>query len=185
MRPQPLRRDGFTLIELMIVVAIIGILSAIAIPNFIQFQLRSKTSEVKTNIAGIRTAQDAYFSEFGTYLGAAMTPTVAPSAQKNPWAGAGLAAFNQLGFAPEGEVYFVYAANGIANAFSIAAIGDLDSDGTPSQFAYFRGMPFSIFGPGPPIGTCAPTGVWDAAAGAPTLLNTVGPCTALDGQSQF
>ena len=49
-----LRKRGFTLIELMIVVAIIGILAAIAIPNFIKFQAKSKQSEAKTNLKAIR-----------------------------------------------------------------------------------------------------------------------------------
>ena len=54
---------GFTLIELMIVVAIIGILAAIAIPNFIKFQAKSKQSEAKTNLKAIFTAEKAYFGE--------------------------------------------------------------------------------------------------------------------------
>jgi type IV pilus assembly protein PilA len=56
-------KKGFTLIELMIVVAIIGILAAIAIPNFLRFQAKSKQSEAKTNLGGIFTAETAYFAE--------------------------------------------------------------------------------------------------------------------------
>jgi len=56
-----LRKRGFTLIELMIVVAIIGLLAAIAIPNFIKFQARSKVSEVRMNLKGMYTAQKAYY----------------------------------------------------------------------------------------------------------------------------
>jgi len=60
-------KKGFTLIELMIVVAIIGILAAIAIPNFLRFQAKSKQSEAKTNLGGIFTAQTSYFGEKNTY----------------------------------------------------------------------------------------------------------------------
>jgi len=58
---------GFTLIELMIVVAIIGILAAIAIPNFLKFQAKSKQSEAKTNLKAIYTAQTGYYGENNTY----------------------------------------------------------------------------------------------------------------------
>jgi type IV pilus assembly protein PilA len=65
-------RKGFTLVELMIVVAIIGILAAIAIPNFIRFQARSKQAEAKTNLKAIFTGQKSYYAEkdrFSTLTG--------------------------------------------------------------------------------------------------------------------
>ena len=62
-----INKKGFTLIELMIVVAIIGILAAIAIPNFLKFQAKSKQSEAKTNLKAIYTAQTGYYGEFSTY----------------------------------------------------------------------------------------------------------------------
>ena len=60
-------QKGFTLIELMIVVAIIGILAAIAIPNFIKFQARSKQSEAKANLKSMFTSEKAFFQERDRY----------------------------------------------------------------------------------------------------------------------
>src|SRR5262245_64118922 len=104
MRTLHTRKGGFTLIELMIVVAIIRILAATAIPNFLQFQLRSKTGEAKTNLAAIRTAEEGYFAEFNNYVQAGQTPTSAPGANKRVWPTG--SSFDNLGWSPTGNVFF-------------------------------------------------------------------------------
>jgi type IV pilus assembly protein PilA len=58
---------GFTLIELMIVVAIIGILAAIAIPNFLRYQAQSRQAEAKTNLGGIFVAETSFFGEQSSF----------------------------------------------------------------------------------------------------------------------
>lgn len=60
-------KKGFTLIELMIVVAIIGILAAIAIPNFLRFQAKSKQAEAKTNLGAIGTTAESWMVENDSY----------------------------------------------------------------------------------------------------------------------
>ncbi len=61
------RQNGFTLVELMVVVAIIGLLSAVAIPNFKKYQAKSKISEAKLQLSSLYTAQSAFFSDFNMY----------------------------------------------------------------------------------------------------------------------
>ncbi len=88
---------GFTLIELMIVVAIIGILAAIAIPNFVKFQCRSKQSEAKGNLKALYVAQESYRAEFDTYVATCGAAADCQTA-------------NNIGFAPKGaKVRYDYA----------------------------------------------------------------------------
>lgn len=95
---------GFTLIELMIVVAIIGILAALAIPNFMRFQAKSKQSEAKANLKSIFTAEKSYAAEKDEYG----------------------TTFNDIGFEPErGNRYAYYLGAGTPeqrNAASITAV---------------------------------------------------------------
>lgn len=59
--------SGFTLVELMVVVAIIGILSAIAVPNFKKYQAKSKQSEAKIQLAAIYNSEVGTQADYDTY----------------------------------------------------------------------------------------------------------------------
>jgi len=61
-RPKSLRQ-GFSLIELMIVVAIIGILAGLAVPRFQSFQAKARQSEAKTNLAHMYTLEQSYYGD--------------------------------------------------------------------------------------------------------------------------
>src|SRR5258708_4045191 len=73
-RPRP----GFTLMELMTVVAIVGILSAVAIPTFSDYIYKSRTSEATEFLGVIRLREESYRAEFGVYcstIGGSSTPS--------------------------------------------------------------------------------------------------------------
>ena len=157
---------GFTLIELMIVVAIIGILAAIAIPNFLRYQLRSRSAELPGNVTAIKTSQIAYHGERNTFVAAAPSPdacangaTPGLTTVKCDWmngggqfdnAGDGTDAdqegFSAIGFRPEGSVYGQYETiaacdTTVANmfqCFTAAAQADLDEDENPQVWMYVR-----------------------------------------------
>lgn len=62
-------QKGFTLIELMIVVAIIGILTAIAMPNYTDYVKRGKAAEATSDLANGRVKMEQFFQDNRTYLG--------------------------------------------------------------------------------------------------------------------
>jgi len=141
---------GFTLVELMIVVGIVGLLSAIAIPNFISYQARSRRSEAYVNLAAIARIQAAYHAEQGEYFEAGSWPNYVTlyggdlSTRKMEWDAASEAAYADLGWRPEGQVFYVYDTNTGATActcttcFTASAIGDVDDDDLNSAVMYVR-----------------------------------------------
>ncbi len=113
------KAKGFTLIELMIVVAIIGILAAIAIPNFLRYQLRSKFSELKTNVEAIVKSEESLRQServvcpnaaTGQFVGFTQVPAGTPSANRIVWTQTDLVAASTIDWLVQGGTYGVYAA---------------------------------------------------------------------------
>lgn len=128
-------KTGFTLIELMIVIAIIACLSMITIPSLMKFLAKSKRAEAYINLSSLAMAQKAYFAEHGKYT-------------------TNLFGTDGLGWKPEGNFNYTYGFPGAegqnyftgqiktpvsalsnskitADGFSVCAVCDIDSDGTP------------------------------------------------------
>lgn len=118
---------GFSLTELMIVVAIIGILAAIAIPNFLRYQARAKQSEAKNNLVAIHTGEVAYFAEHNGYIDDfnAIGFAVTGSSQRY---------YYELGKAKSGTLPPGCSASSLdsvsASSFTAVAIANLDGDAT-------------------------------------------------------
>ncbi|MFO0649221.1 MAG: prepilin-type N-terminal cleavage/methylation domain-containing protein [Polyangiales bacterium] len=133
---------GFTLVELMIVVVILGILAAVAIPAFTRYVKRSKTSEATGNITKVYQGQLTYYQaalERGTatYVNASVMPTAAPTAAKytanvSQWAAD--ANWTAIGFSLDAAHYYQYNSPGGTSAFTARAQGDLDGDAILATF---------------------------------------------------
>ena len=128
-----MKRYGFSLIELMVVVAIMAFLAMIAIPNFTRFLAKAKRAEAYMNLHSIYAAEKAYFAEHGKYSDA-------------------LWGEGSIGWKPEGKTYYTYGFAGAegrnnfvgklgtpsaqlqgsradGKGFVAVAAGDIDGDG--------------------------------------------------------
>ena len=156
------KKSGFTLIELMIVVAILGILAALAIPAFVQYIRRSKTAEASININSMFKHANTYFTSERTSQGMTGTSTTnctvasesaggVPNTQKAPFTPATGGGYAAMKFDIPDDVYFRYANTSVFGAacgsqptadetvYSMRAHGDLAAGTTQSTFELLVG----------------------------------------------
>ena len=185
MADRTLRKEGFTLLELMVVTSIVGVLVAIAIPNFLSYQARSRRSEAYVNLAAVARLQTTYQFERGDYFEAGAWPDFSAygglSAEKMEWDADSETAYEDLGWVPEGQVYYAYESNTGATpcscslCFTVTAAGDVDNDGAPSAVMYVHPersgdgtivgeCPSGLFGFGTPLDPESGQPVYDSVA---------------------
>lgn len=161
---QGIRRSrGYTLIELMVTVAILGILAALAVPAYTTYIYETRASEGPTLLQGISTRQEAYYAEFGSYVDvygsgypgtaaswASAASSFTPDATaihgvSTAWPAAHPAGWDLLGFQPNGPIRMgVTTVAGPPGSqpgamtpdfwYVAAALADLDDDGNYMVF---------------------------------------------------
>jgi len=168
----------------MIVVSIVGLLASIGIPNFLRFQLKAKSAEAKQNLGAIRTAEEIYFAEFGSFVGATASPSAHGDSEAIAFVDTGPsgADFATIGWQPEGRVFFNYAvavSGGLPGSFTADASADIDGN----SVAQVWGIVHTNDDGDGVAGVLGCSGVWDG--NAPSLANTVGPCDGASGSTEF
>ena len=115
--------------------AAIGILAAIAVPNFISMQYKAKRSEIPVNLKSIKTSQIQYESDFDVYVRVAPYPST-PTKTTQQWVKNRSGGFVTLNWAPDGDVrgsYWVDIAPNGQN-FTATGISDVDGDGVYATY---------------------------------------------------
>jgi prepilin-type N-terminal cleavage/methylation domain-containing protein len=117
------KNSGFTLVELLIVVAIIGILAAIAIPQFAAYRAKAYCSAAKSDLANLAIAQEAYFTDFNAYTSGTAT------------GGTSTLAMGAATFKPSDKVVVVTAAAAANTSFTATAVHSLCQQGSTGTTA--------------------------------------------------
>ena len=125
---------GFSVIEFMILVALLCIAAAIGVPNFIEMQYRAQRAEVPTNIEGIRIAALAYRAANGTIRSEVVPrPDATPGTRLRPWKNG--TQFDVLGWRPEGQLRGSYTLQSTENGtFNVKGFCDVDANGKQATF---------------------------------------------------
>ncbi len=143
------RNSGFTLIELMIVVAIVSILVSVAVPVFYGYKYKASRAEAQSNIGAINSLETAYATDNARYVTAAWSPASIPGLSELPWQTGNY--LDSIGFSIRGKVRYRYSVGSgstwvaaPSNSSSIPessnvdiiiqAEGDVDGVGGTSQF---------------------------------------------------
>jgi type IV pilus assembly protein PilA len=122
------KNEGFTLIELMIVIAIIGILAAIAIPQFSAYRQRSFNAAAEADLRNAATAQEAYYVDNQHYVANPQTNLI-------------------------GATYGLYTSQNVNLAGSAAAVGDPTQQYTMTSYHSSGNKTYTLTGPGGSVTT--------------------------------
>ena len=117
----------------LVLIAIVGIVAAIAIPNYVSMNYKAKRAEIPMNLKSIKTAQLMYEQNFDVFVSASPYPPY-PSKTTNMWVKSSSGGFATLDWQPDGDVRGSYWIEVSSTNFTATGISDIDGDGVYATY---------------------------------------------------